>query len=1067
MQDYTEDRSIEQPAIQLFARLGYETRNAYRETPDAHPVTGRARHHDVVLLPRLRAALERLNPTLSPELINRAIEELTRDRSALGPVRANREVYSLLKKGVKLSLRESAGEQGGWTAPGESDDEDTETVRVIDWNGDDPTANDFLLVSQFWVKGDIYTRRADLVLFVNGLPLVLFELKSSHTRLSHAFENNLRDYKASIPQLFWYNAFIILSNGHDSKIGSITAGWEYFFDWKKINDEGEQGVVSLETLIRGTCAKSRLLDLIENFTLFSEARGGLVKIIAQNHQYLGVNRAFDAIRNLEKSEGKLGVFWHTQGSGKSFSMLFFTQKVRRKLSGNWTFLIVTDRKDLDEQIYNTFAHAGAVTEPVLRASSAKHLQELLREDHLYVFTLIQKFRTEKPGQVYEQLSDRTDIIVITDEAHRTEYDTLAGNMHNALPRASFLGFTGTPLLAGEAKTRAVFGDYVSIYNFSESVKNRTTVPLFYENRTPELELTNEEFNTDMEHLLEEEDLTDEQEKLLLREFSREYNIITRDERLEKIAEDIVQHFMGRGYMGKAMVVSIDKMTAVRMYDKVRKYWERELASLRAQYASLTAEQPELREELAEKIAYMEATDMAVVISQSQNEIEKFREKGLEILPHRLRMEREDLEDHFKDELNPLRIVFVCAMWMTGFDVPSLSTIYLDKPMRNHTLMQTIARANRVFQDKLNGLIVDYIGIFRHLRVALALYGTPADGEMPIKSKQELVTALQQAIDDIETFCTARAVDLQDILTTPLENFARIAKIEVAVDKLVVNDETRKNYLTLASNASKLYKAILPDVLASTYTGLVAVCTQLVRRIRLLTPDPDISDLMEGVADLLDTSIGTRKYIIREPSGPYEVQGRIDLSQIDFDALKAEFAQAHKHTEAERLRGLVTSKVRRMVRLNKTRTSFQERLERLIDEYNAGSANIDLYYYELIDFARDLNAEEQRTLSENLSEEELAIFDLLTRPELQLPQDDREQIKKVARDLLSTLKREKLVLDWRKKQQARAQVQVTVQSALDALPDVYTKEMYIQKCMEIYEHIYGSYHGEDRSIYASA
>lgn len=463
MNDYSEDSLVEQPAIELFRELGWQTANCFFEKFGENGTLGRETSSVVVLIPRLRAALERLNPDLPSE----AIEELTRDRSIVSPANANREVYGLLKNGVKVSFKDKENE------------ETKEKVRVIEWN--EPSNNDFFLASQFWVSGDMYKRRADLVGFVNGLLLVFIELKASHKRMEHAYRDNLRDYKNSIPQIFWYNSFIILSNGSQSKIGSMTAEWEHFAEWKKINSEGEEGIVSLDTMIRGTCEPAHLLDIIENFTLFSEASGGIVKLVAKNHQYLGVNNAAEALKQIEKNRGRLGVFWHTQGSGKSYSMVFFSQKVLRKIPGNFTFLIVTDRLDLDNQIYKNFAGTGAVTEEEVQAEDGDHLKELLREDHRYIFTLIQKFHTKK-GETYPMISARKDIIVITDEAHRSQYDVLAMNMRNALPNAAFIAFTGTPLIVGEEKTKDVFGDYVSIYNFKQSVDDGATVALYYENQ---------------------------------------------------------------------------------------------------------------------------------------------------------------------------------------------------------------------------------------------------------------------------------------------------------------------------------------------------------------------------------------------------------------------------------------------------------------------------------------------------------------------------------------------------------------------------------------------------------
>ena len=1055
MRNYSESTLVEEPTIALFSQLGYETFNAYHEQFGKHGTLGRETSAEVVLVPRLSAALQRLNPGMARETLDLAIEELTRDRSALSPAGANREVYRWLKDGVKVNIR------------GEGDEEISETVRVIDWNT--PTNNDFFLASQFWISGEMYKRRADLVGFVNGLPLIFIELKATHKRLENAYQDNLRDYKDTIPHIFWYNAFIILSNGHQSKIGSMTAGWEHFFEWKKISSEGEEGIVSLETMLRGTCEKGRLLDIVENFTLFSDAGGALVKLMAKNHQFLGVNNAIAAVRSLRKNQGRLGVFWHTQGSGKSLSMVFFSQKVLRKIPGNWTFLVVTDRQELDDQIYKTFQNVGAVTEHQVQAESGEHLQQLLQEDHRNIFTLIQKFHTEK-GKTYPKLSDRSDIIVITDEAHRTQYDILALNMRNALPKAAFIGFTGTPLMVGEEKTREVFGDYVSIYDFRQSIEDGTTVSLYYENRIPELQLTNADFNEDMERLIEDAELNEAQEKRLEREFAREYHLITRDERLEKIAEDIVAHFMERGQMGKAMVISIDKATAVRMYDRVQKHWKLYLDGLKKRLQVYTKDE---RQSLRDKIAYMQATDMAVVVSQAQNEVDDFRQQGLDIISHRRRMLREDLEQKFKDPNDSLRIVFICAMWITGFDVPSLSTLYLDKPMRNHTLMQTIARANRVFHDKVNGLIVDYVGVFRDLQKALAIYGSAIggavkEGEMPVKDKSELVEALKRTIAETEAFCKEQGIDTQTILAAKPQDFKRMSLIQDAVDALVVSDETKKKYLALTGRVTRLYKAILPDTTINGQSATVALFVVIAREIRLLDPQTDISAIMDDIQKLMDISVATKAYVIREVSGPYPPAPHIDLSQIDFAALRASFEQVHKHTEAEKLRGAINSKLKRMVQLNKSRVDYLEKFQRLIDEYNSGSANVELFFDKLVALVQELNAEEQRHIAEQLSEEELALFDLLIRPNMELSEKEKDEVKKVVRSLLETLKRERLVLDWRKKQQERARVLTTVKDVLDkGLPRIYTKELYERKCDEVYQHIYDSYYGQGRSIYAAA
>ena len=802
-------------------------------------------------------------------------------------------------------------------------------------------------------------------------------------------------------------------------------------------------------MLRGVCAPARLLDLVENFTLFQDVAGGTIKLTAKNHQYLGVNNALAALR----CGRQLGVFWHTQGSGKSVSMMFFAQKVLRKMSGNWTFVIVTDRRELDGQIYKHFVASGVVTEGRAHADSSQHLRQLLGEDHRYVFTLIHKFRTEA-GETHPVLSERSDIIVITDEAHRSQYDTLALNMRTALPNAEFMAFTGTPLIIGEEKTRQVFGDYVSVYNFQQSVADGATVPLYYENRIPELQLTNDDFNDDLERLLEEAELDEAQEKKLEREFARQYHLITRDDRLEAVAQDVVEHFSGRGFRGKAMVICIDKATAVRMYDKVQKHWKKNLLELRAEPSS---------EESEKRIAWMEETDMAVVVSQGQNEIAELAAKGLDIRPHRQRILAEDLETKFKDSHDPFRLVFVCAMWMTGFDVPSCSTLYLDKPMRNHTLMQTIARANRVYPGKISGVIVDYVGVFRNLERALAIYGGGGTGDKPVREKSALMAALQQVLAETSDLCRQQGADLAAIQEA--EGFARIRLIDDAVEALVAPEAIKRQFLDLANNVQRLYKAVLPDPTVGEFAAQVKPVQVIVDKMRALAPSADIAPVMQRVEDILDDSIVAAGYSIAKESKPYST----DLSQLDVEKLSETFESLRIQTINERFRWNVERKLLKLVQLNPTRTDFAKKFQALIDDYNAGSLNDEELEFlrQLVIFAQGLSKEEQRGVSERLDEEELAIFDLLTKSHINLSDAEREKIKATARDLLATLKSEKLTLDWRKRQQARAEVHVTIKQFLDAgLPQTYTPELFTQKTTAVFEHVYDAYYGAGQSIYAA-
>lgn len=1056
---YSEDQLVEQPAISLFATLRWKTMSAQEETFGAGGTLGRETKGETVLVERLRTALCKFNPTLPPEAISSCLDELTRDRSAMSLEAANREVYQLLKEGIMVSVPDRG--HGG---------QKIERLRVVDW--EHPENNEFLLVSQFSVTGALYTCRPDLVGFVNGLPWVVIELKKPGVTSRAAFDENLTHYKQQIPSLFWSNVLLITSNGTDSRVGSLTADWGRWVEWKRIEREDEPRRVSLDVMLRGTCDRSRLLDLVENFTLFSEHKAGLVKILGQNHQFLGVNNAIASMLEARKlGHGRGGVFWQTQGSGKSFSMVFFAQKVLRKLSGNWTFVVVTDRVELDEQIAKTFKTTGAVSEAEgdeCHAASGAHLRELLRGNHRYVFTLVHKFQTP------ELLCDRSDVIVLTDEAHRSQYDTLALNMRAALPKAMFLAFTGTPLIAGEERTKEVFGDYVSIYDFQQSIEDGATVPLFYENRTPELQLVNPDLNEDIYRLIEDAELDADQEAKLEKVLGRQYHLITRDDRLETVAQDIVRHFLGRGFIGKAMVVSIDKATALRIHDKVKVHWaaetervQKELGELHYHLGgSMTREKArrDLRmAELKQRLKVLTSTDMAVIVSPGQNEIQQMQTLGLDIEPHRKRMNESQpgLDEKFKDTNDNLRLVFVCAMWLTGFDAPSCSTVYLDKPMRNHALMQTIARANRVFPGKHSGVIVDYANVFASLEKALAIYGAGKDGKTPVKDKQQLVEELRKSVLDATAFCAAHGVVLAEIEAAATGTMERLSRIEDGMNALISPDPLRRDFFAHERLVSTLYRAVKPDPSVLEFAGKVACLSTLADTIRAkLNPNPpDISLVMRQINRLLDESITGHE--IREQGPP-----ALDLSKINFEALAKRFEKSrHKNTDLEVLKVAIRAQLEKMIQSNRTRADFAEKFEALIESYNAGSRSIEELFAELMALSNSLNDEQQRHVRENMSEEELVIFDILTRPAPELSTEERAEVKKAARELLARLKA-LLVLNWQQKSTARSQIKLAIEDALDMdLPRAYTPELYNQKCSAVFEHVYESYPERNAGVYA--
>lgn len=1033
----SEDGIVEKPALALLQELGWQHVDLHSEQPGPANPTGRTSFHQAYFPAYLKAALRKLNPALPAEALSEAEAELTRDRSAILPVAANREVLSLIRNGVPVQVRRDDGKF------------DDLLVRVIDWR--DISANHFLVASQVWIDGVLHRRRPDTIGFVNGLPLLLAEWKGPACPLADAYDNNLRDYRDTIPHLFPANGFVILSNGLEAVMGAAHAPYDVFAPWKRLEEDGPDDP-SLATLLRATCEPAHFLDLIESFVLFDEARGGLRKIVGKYHQVLGVNRAIEAVRHIESNQGRLGVFWHTQGSGKSLSMVMFAEKVLRRLGGNYTFVIVTDRTELDDQIAGQFASTGALTKDIHQAQAGTrvHLKELLAGNERYVFSLIQKFSTadKEPMPV---LSERSDIIVMTDEAHRSQYDQLAANMRAALPNASFIGFTGTPLIQGEeSRTREVFGDYVSVYDFAQSVRDGATVPLFYEARKPELQLHSDEFREEMDTLLDEAMLDEEQEKKLSQQFGRQYTLITAPDRLDKVAEDVALHFAMRGYRGKAMFVAIDKATAVAMHDRVRA----EVARLIAQDEERlkTAHEAE-GAAIAERLMWLRELDMAVVVSQSQNEIDDLRKKGLDILAHRERMQREDLEAKFKDPDDPLRLVFVCAMWITGFDVPTIGTVYLDKPMKNHTLMQTIARANRRAEGKTSGVIVDYVGVFQNLQRALAIYAGGGGEETPIKDKEALVAALEDALGSARAFVQPLGIDPDAI--TAVRDFDRLRLINQAVEILIAPDERRREFLRLTAAVTKAYKALLPDERAAPYLRPVAVFHTLSDAVKAKLGPVDISAISARIAELLDEKLEGVAILTPIVEGD-TAKGRVDLSGIDFDKLADLFAASPKVT-AEKLRDKAEDKARKMAEANPTRQHLVERLEKLVADYNAGSADAEQFFEALKAFIGEMDEEEQRAAREELTEEELAIFDLLTNPEPKLTKAEEQDVKRVARSLLEKLHNLTGAIDWVRGQETRGAVWTEIRQRLNELPEnPYPQALWDNKVEQVWDFVLRRY-----------
>ena len=1053
--EYSEDGLVETATKDVLEELGWTVKTAWKaETFGPDGLLGREHKGEVILKRNLLAALKELNKDLPDAAYQQAIEQIEQKSADKTPGRINKEKADLLRDSVPVSFTNRKGEL------------EKRKLRVFDF--EHYGANDFLAVRQLEVAGELYNRRPDIIGFVNGIPLVFFELKAHHTDLRHAFDDNITDYKDTIPQVFHCNAFIVLSNGTDAKVGTLTSPYQYFLEWKRITEE-EEGIVSLDTMLRGTCSKGSVMDIFENFLLFDDSGGDVVKIMARNHQYVGVNKVISKAANIEELRGKLGVFWHTQGSGKSYSMVFICQKIHRKFGGSFTFLIVVDRSELERQLYDTFTSVGATTSKQVVAKSRDHLRELLKENHRYVFSLIHKFSIDPKGETeYPLITDRKNIIVISDEAHRTQAGTFARNMRfHGIPNASYLGFTGTPIIKDEEElTKNIFGEYVSTYDFKRAIDDGATLPLRYLNRGEKLAIANPELDEQMAAVLENEDIDDDRKRKLAYLFQKDYVVLTAESRLDDIARDLVWHFNERGYQGKAMLVTLDKPTAVRMYDLMKAHWPRYVADLKARIAK--AADIEEQQALGRKLQKVEETEVCVIVSSEQNEVDKFRKMNLDIAPHRKKMMERDLEKEFKDEENPFRLAIVCAMWITGFDVPCISTVYLDKPIKGHTLMQTIARANRVYDDeKENGLIVDYGNVYKQLEKAYSVYG---EGDKSDRNKKEeskdrpfemlaaMADELRESIRQTKGYLKELGFDLGSLSNRDAKPMQKIAHIKKATDCVCLNVTTRTKFEVLAREVFRKYRALFPEPEAAPFTRPVNAIEAIYGRLNQQTKSADVTTIIMQLQQLVNESVSTvEPATVKEDDGVF-----VDLSKLDFDKLKAAFAKTpRKNILVYDLQQTVEAKLEQMMKENPLRIAFYERYQEIIKEYNKGKSQEDTAkaFHALANFIDDLSFEDARAFRENLDGESLAVFDLL-RAEKTLTEKETGEVKEVASRLLRTLKEEKLRIDrWRESRQITAQVKTIIYDTLQWLPQAcYTDPEVHEKSISVYQHIYTNYPG---------
>ena len=987
--DYSEDQLIQKSAADLLEKeLGWTSVMAWdAEVLGETGTLGRKSYHEVLLVRHFCKALKALNPWMTEKQLAEAVERMTERMSSQSLMQINEQKYQYIKDGIPVTRTKPNGE--------------TEEVKakVIDFAS--PHKNEFLCVRELWVYGALYRRRADIVGFVNGIPLLFMELKNHDVEVVDAFNKNYRDYLDTIPQLFYHNAFIMFSNGLEARVGTIDSKWEFFHEWKRLN-EAEAGSIELPTMLRGICKKENFLDLLENFILYDHSDGRTVKILSRNHQYLGVNQAVEMYRNREYVNGKLGVFWHTQGSGKSYSMLFLAQKIRRKFAGSPTIVVLTDREELNKQISDTFENCGMlgnVKASKFIAQSGEDLITKLKGNPSFIFSLIQKFNRPDAEPIYPD----HDIVVISDEAHRTQNGIFADNLMHLLPTANRIGFTGTPLLSNDNITARTFGGYVSIYDFKRAVEDKATVPLYYENRGERLkDLQNPEINEEIAAALEQAgDMDTSQMAKLEREFAKEVHLLTAKKRLRIVAKDFVRHYSDLWTSGKSMMVSYNKVTCVRMYEYVQEYWKQEIAALEKEIAQSTSQQEV--QELNRKLKWMQETEMAVVVSQEQNEIQSFQKWGLDITPHRLKMEKRELDKEFKDKDNKLRVVFVCAMWLTGFDVKTLSCLYIDKPMKAHTLMQTIARANRVAEGKTNGLIIDYIGIVKALRQALADYtANPEGGEGgndPTIDKQELIKHVHEAIAAATAFLKEHEFEIQNLIEA--DNFFKLFLLKEAANAMCETAEIRKTYCTYATTLLKLWKYLDREDITAEMKQHKDAIEAIYKELQKKRKHADITDLSVAINEIVNDHIQIDSTIAAEP----ETSRRFDISGINFDLLRREFAKSkERNLILKDIQELLQERIALMLAQNPTRINFYEKYQQIIREYNQeqNRVNIEQTFEELMQLSGRLTEEEKRYVREGFeNDEQLSMYDVLMKEDLS--KEDIKKLKKVAVDLLAKIK----------------------------------------------------------------
>jgi type I restriction enzyme R subunit len=1010
------ESTVEEAALAWLADTGWQVAHGSEIAPD-QPEAERADYGEVVLERRLRDALERLNPALPAEALEDAFRKLTRPEGA-DLIQRNRVLHRLIVDGVTVEYRDGDGTIRGAQA------------RVIDF--DDPANNDWLAVNQFAVVENKCNRRPDVVLFVNGLPLAVLELKNAaneEATIWTAFQQ-LQTYKAEIPSLFATNAVLVVSDGLEARVGTITAGREWFKPWRTISGEAlaDAHIPEIQVVIEGLLAPRRFLDLVRDFIVFEDdGSGRIVKKMAGYHQFHAVqaavsetlraaelaraDRAAESVGRVEagrKPGGKLGdrrvgVVWHTQGSGKSLTMVFYAGRIiREPAMENPTLVVLTDRNDLDDQLFGTFSRCeDLLRQPPVQAESRAHLRQLLQvEAGGVVFTTIHKFFPEEKGDRHPTLSERRNIVVIADEAHRSQYDFIDGfarHMRDALPHASFIGFTGTPIELADANTRAVFGDYISIYDIQRAVNDGATVPIYYESRLAKLTLNETErpkIDHEFEEVTEGEEV--ERKEKLKTKWAQLEAIVGSEKRLKLVAEDIVEHFEKRleAMEGKGMIVCMSRRICIDLYN--------EIVKLRPQWASEDDERGEIK----------------VVMTGSASDPPDWQ------CHIRNKPRREALANRFRDPQDPFKLVIVRDMWLTGFDAPSLHTMYVDKPMRGHGLMQAIARVNRVFKDKPGGLVVDYIGLAHELQNALAIYTESGGTGRTALDQDEAVAVMQKKY---EICCGLfHGFDRSKWTTgTPQE---RLGLLPAAQEHILAQESGKERCVGAARELSQAFALAVPHAEALRIRDDVAFFQAVAAAIAKRVPGdtrPD-EELDHAVRQIISRAVG--------PEGVVDIFAVAGLKKPDISILSEEFlaevrGMPQRHLAAELLRKLLKGEINKRRQKNIVQArSFAEMLERTIRRYQSRAIEAAQVIEELIALARDMREANARGEMLGLSEDELAFYDALETNDSAVKVLGDETLRGIARELVETV-RKNVTIDWTLRENVRAQLRVLVKRIL--------------------------------------